>query len=327
MLTLLLAYAGIAQETAAHGISGSKSQADPKAVSSYILGPEDQIQIWARDADEISTRGYRIDQSGTVNLPLIGRVEAAGMTVQEFEYDLELRLGKYLKEPEVTVTVTEFRSSPVFVFGAVKNPGVLQLLGPRTLLEVLSLAGGVTPEAGNTTVLTRRMQYGRIPLASAESDAGEEYSVAEIDLKSLIDGRRPDDNLVLRPYDVITIPRSDMVYATGEVRNPGSFQPKDQPLTVLQVVSLAGGVALSAAPQNAKVMRPIMGGPKRYDIPVDVKQIMAGKAADFPLQPGDILFVPSQNLTRNRVVMRIAESVINYGAQIALWGIVWRRER
>jgi polysaccharide export outer membrane protein len=246
------------------------------------------------------------------------------MTVQEFEFDLELRLRKFIKEPEVTVAVKEFRSSPVFVFGAVRSPGLVQLLGPKTLLEVLSMAGGLGTDAGSSVILTRRSEYGRIPLTSTQIESGEEYSVAEIDVKSLVDGRRPDENLVVRPFDVLTVPRSDVVYVTGEVRNPGSFQPKDQPLTVLQVVSLAGGVTPTAVAQNAKIMRPIMGGPKRYDIPLDVRQIVSGRAADFPLQPGDILFIPSQSLTKNRVVTRITEAVINYGAQIALWSILWR---
>ncbi|MCC6862413.1 MAG: SLBB domain-containing protein [Bryobacterales bacterium] len=314
----------LAQEAAPAVPATPKVETDPKAAGGYILGAEDQLQVWARDADEISARPYRIDHTGSINLPLVGRIEAAGMTVQDLEFDLELRLRKFIKEPEVTVSVTEFRSSAAFVFGAVRTPGLVQLLGPKTLLEILSLAGGLNPDASNTVILTRRSEYGKIPLASAQTENSEEYSVAEIDVKSLIDGRRPEENLVIRPFDVITVPRSDVVYVTGEVRSPGSFQPKEQPLTVLQVVSMAGGVTPAAVAQNAKIMRPIMGGPKRYDIPLDVKQIIAGRATDFPLQPGDILFIPSQSLTKNRVVTRITEAVINYGAQIALWSILWR---
>jgi polysaccharide export outer membrane protein len=303
-----------------------QSPADAGAVPSYILGPEDLLQIWVRDGDEIGSKPYRIDHAGMINLPFLGRVQAAGWTVQDLEFDLKLRLRKYFREPELTVTVTEFRSAPVFVFGAVKSPGMLQLLGPRPLLEVISMAGGLEPEAGATLMLTRRLEYGKIPMATAETDGEDQFSTVEIDLRSLIDGRRPEDNLTIRPYDVISVPRSDVIYVSGEVRNPGSIQPTGRsPITVLQAVSSSGGLTITAAAQGARIMRPILGGPKRYEIALDVKSMLSGKAPDYPLQGGDILFIPTATVSTSRVMMRLVESIANAGVHVGLWSILRNR--
>ena len=118
------------------------------APASYVLGPDDQITLLASDAEEISGKPMRIDMKGNLNLPLAGRVHAAGLTAEQLEAELEGKLKRYVKDPDVVVSITEFRSQPISVLGAVAKPGIHQLEGRKTLFEVLSLAGGLRDDAG-----------------------------------------------------------------------------------------------------------------------------------------------------------------------------------
>src|SRR5438105_3544270 len=109
----------------------------------YVLGPDDEITVQAADIEEISGKPVRIDLRGNINLPMIGRVEAAGLTADQLEGRIKDRFKKYLQHPDITISVTEFRSQPISVLGAVNNPGVHQLQGSKNLFGVLSLAGGL----------------------------------------------------------------------------------------------------------------------------------------------------------------------------------------
>src|SRR4051812_38230088 len=151
--------------------------------SSYILGPEDQITIQAPDLEEISGKPVRIDLRGYLSLPLIGRVQAGGLTAEQLETQLKERFKRYLHTPDISVTVTEFRSQPVSVLGAVQNPGIHQLQGNKNLFAVLSLAGGLRQDAGYNVNITRRLKWGRIPLAGAADDSTGEFSVASISIR------------------------------------------------------------------------------------------------------------------------------------------------
>src|SRR5438874_3482475 len=134
---------------------------------SYLLGPGDQIVIRAANAPDISEKPIRIDLGGIINMPTIGRVQAGGLTVEALEAELVKRLKVYLEEPDVAVSVTEYQSQPVSIFGEVMTPGVHQLEGRKTLVEMLSLAGGLKDEAGPSIRITRRLEYGPIPLPGA----------------------------------------------------------------------------------------------------------------------------------------------------------------
>lgn len=150
--------------------AGRKPEAVPELRSSCVLGPDDQITIRAMDAEEISDKPIRIGMDGFIRLPLIGRLRAQGLTIEQFEAELARRLKPFVREPDVTVSVNEFRSQPVSVIGSVKNAGIHQLQGSKTLIEVLSLAGGLTDTAGATVRVTRRLEWGRIPVPGAADD-------------------------------------------------------------------------------------------------------------------------------------------------------------
>ncbi len=128
--------------------------------SSYTLGPNDGVRVWVIESNEIPTEPLRIESSGYINVPMAGRFRAAGLTTEELEAEITQRLRRVVRDPTVSVTVTEFQSRPVSVLGAVNQPGVQQLRGPKTLLEVLSLAGGLRRDAGQGVKGRRTLWYG-----------------------------------------------------------------------------------------------------------------------------------------------------------------------
>lgn len=293
----------------------------PEGMESYILGPEDQLTIWALGADEISDKVYPVGSDGTVDFPLVGEIEAAGLTAGELKEELINRLRSHVREPLVSITVTAFGSQPVTVMGAVTNPGVYQLRGRRTLVEVLSMAGGLSPEAGYTARVTRSLKWGPVPIDTAQNDSSNEFSVAEVSLQSLLEARNPAENVVIRPNDVVTIPRGELVYAVGNVRMPGGFVLREQEtMSVLQVLAMCQGLDVNAGPSKARILRAAASeNAPRLEIPVDLKKIMDGKARDVRMHPQDILFVPSSG------VKTVSRTIIDTAMRTITGLIIWRR--
>jgi polysaccharide export outer membrane protein len=288
--------------------------------ATYVLGPGDELVIRALDAEEIAEKPVRIDLAGYIRLPLVGRVKAGGLTVEQLTAELTTRLKQYILEPDVAVSVVQFRSQPVSVIGAVKSPGVVQLEGRKTLVEILSQAGGLAPEAGYTVTITRRLEYGRIPLPQARDDESGRYSIAEIELNPVMEARNPQGNIEIRPYDVISVPRADLVYVIGQVKRSGGFALKEkESITVLQALALAEGLEKVSAPQAARILRQPPGGGQRVEIAVNVKHILEGKAPDIPLQAQDILFIPIS--AAKAATLRAVEAAISIGTGV----VVYRR--
>ena len=313
-------FAGMLLMAALLAVTAWAQPGEPEQLrSSYVLGPEDQIVIRALDAEEISDKPLRIDMNGYIRLPLAGRVRAAGLTIEQLEAELVSRLKAYLQKPDVAVSITEFRSQPVSVLGAVKNPGVHQLQGRKTLVEILSLAGGLNTDAGRSVKITRRQEWGKIPLRSAAADSSGQFSVAEVSLKAILEATNPEENIVIRPNDVITVPRAEMVYVIGQVQRAGGFVLNEREnISALKALSLAGGLDKSSSPRNARILRGA-GGANRMEISLDMKKILEGKAPDVPLQPEDILFVPAS--TPKKAAIRAVEAAVQIGTGI----IIWRR--
>jgi polysaccharide biosynthesis/export protein len=303
---------------AALSVAGQRP--DRPATAAYVLGPDDQIAVHAPDAEEIGNAPIRIDTGGYIRLPLAGRIKAAGLTAEQLENEIAARLKVYIKQPDVAVSVHEFRSQPVSVIGSVKNPGVHQLQGRKTLVEILSLAGGLADDAGHSVKITRRLEWGRVPLREARDDESGGFSVGEVNLDSIMRARKPEENIVILPRDVISVPRADMVYVVGQVMKAGGFVLRErETLSALQALSLAGGTDRAAAPQNARILRPVAGAESRAEIAVDLKRILAGQAADVALESEDILFVPGS--TPKRALARAAEAAI----QLTTGLIIFRR--
>ena len=328
--TLALVFA-VSAVIVVSGVSGadtaqpvhSGSQEQPSAAPSntiaarYVLGPEDQVTIRAIAAEELSDKPFEIDGKGELNLPLIGRIRAGGLTIPEFEQELEARLKEYVVEPHVSVSVTEYRSQPVSIIGAVQRPGVQQLRGKRTLIEMLSLAGGLTPDAGYTVKITRRRESGPIHLTGATEDSSGQFVTAQVQLKSIMEANNPEENILIQPFDVISVPRAEMVYVMGEVNKPGGFVLQErESLSVLQALALAQGLT-KAATKTGKILRPISGSSEKTEIRADVKAILAGKNPDLPLLPNDILFIP--NSVPKSAALRGMEMAIQVGTGVLIW--------
>jgi polysaccharide export outer membrane protein len=282
------------------------------AGTGYVLGPNDQIMIRALDAEEISDKTYRVDPDGNLTLPMIGRLKASGLTSGELESELVSRLERYIRQPKVAVTVMEVHSQPVSVIGAVTTPGTLQLQGKKTLVEVLSMAGGVREDAGQTVTITRREEWGTLPLPNVRRDAKGQFSTAEVRLKAVLEARNPEENITILPNDIVSVARAETIYVLGAVNRAGGIVLKEQDtLSVLQALSLVGGLERTAAPQKAKILRSAPGQTQRTEVPVDLKQVFSGKATDVALQPNDILFVPDS--ASKRAALRAAEALATFG--------------
>jgi len=259
----------------------------------YALGPGDQILIRAIDVEEIDNKQVLIDRRGNIDIPVVGKIQAAGLTPDQLEAALAQRLSRILVHPDVSVSVVELRSQPVSILGAVGAPGVHQLQGDKSLFEVLSMAGGLRSDAGYTVIITRQMEWGPIPLPDATPDSTGKFSVASVNVKSILAGTNPSENIHIKPNDVITVPRGEIIYVIGAVHKPGGFMLNDhRSLSALQILSLAEGLDRLAAGQKARIMRAVPGSDERAEIHLDLKNILAGKIPDVPLKADDILFVP-----------------------------------
>jgi polysaccharide export outer membrane protein len=284
----------------------------------YVLGPNDQIVIRALNGEELSDKVVRIEPSGDVTLPLLGRIRAAGFTVQQFEQQVVDRLKANIRFPQVSVSITEFRSQPVSIIGAVNTPGVQQLQGPRSLVEALSMAGGLRPDAGPSIKITREIQWGLIPVPRAVLDESKEFSVAEVSVKEILNASNPKQNLTLRPNDVVSVPRAKMIYVVGEVGKAGGFAVDGQEsITVLKAIALAQGLGRDASPRNTLILRSNENSKARQEVAVALNKILTGKSPDVPLQTEDILFIPGN--APKKAGIRALEAAIQAGTGIAIY--------
>jgi polysaccharide biosynthesis/export protein len=294
-----------------------QTQTPVEANADYVLGPEDQIAIRCIACEEISEKSMVIDASGFINMPLIGRVQVGGMTAHDLEKELNVRLKKYILDPQVSVLISEYRSQPVSVLGAVQRPGIQQLRGTRSLAEMLSLAGGITADAGYTVKVTRKAEMGKIDIPGAETDPSGRFITAEINLESILDAKNPEHNITVRPFDVITVPRGQMIYVMGEVRKPGGFVLRErESISVLQALALAEGTVVTAG-GTARILRKTEGGAAKTEVVAKLRDLLAGTRPDIPLLPNDILLIPKS--AAKNATLRAIETGIQLGTGVLIW--------
>ena len=290
------------QPQAGRGVAAESTAAEPSAqpqagadatgrAGGAQIGPNDLLEIAIFEAPEMN-RTARVAESGLISLPLLGEVKAAGRTPRELEIALESSLReKYILDPHVTVQVSEMQSRGVSVVGAVARPGVLQLREARSLLEVIALAGGLTKDAGESVIVVRADSVAEAGHATAVEAAAA--SSIEISLKALLNNGDPRSNIPIYPGDLVKVRQAGLIYVVGEVRRPGAF-PLDgrSGLTVLQAIAMGEGFGNRAARGRTLIIRTTETG-QRLEIPVDVGDVVSGKAIDPPLQPRDVVFVPN----------------------------------
>ena len=245
------------------------------AQTNYLLGPQDVVNITVLGEEELS-RKYTIEQDGTFTFPLIGRVTARGLTLRALEEELKKRLvtGEYLKNPEVSVAVDAYQSQRIMIWGEVNQPNEYQLIGDMTLLSALAKAGSVTANAGRQAVIVRGGKKGVGP----NGEAGEQ-EIIRIDLTDLQAGNMAL-NIPLRDGDTINIPKAQSVFISGHVKTPGGY-PVDEGMTVLQVLSLAGGLTDRGSDRRINIRRVVDGKEKE----------IKGVKLTQPIQPGDTIVV------------------------------------
>jgi polysaccharide biosynthesis/export protein len=287
--------------------------------STYTLGPRDVLTIRVLHIDELNGALYPVDLQGFLELPRLGRVHAAGLTIDQLERELAEKASEYLQNPIVSVTVAEFHSQPVSVLGAVRNPGIVQVQGYKTLYEVISESGGLREDAGNTITITRRIEEGPLPFANSTVDSHAGFSVAQIDVQSVMTAKDPSDNIAVRANDVITVPKAELVYVIGCVKRPGGFPLQEHSsMSVLEALSLAEGLDHTAATSNSKILRLDKSTNGRKEIPIDVKKILAGSDKDTQLVANDILFIPTS--TGKAAALRALDTLIQTGSGVVVYG-------
>jgi polysaccharide export outer membrane protein len=265
------------------------------------IGANDLIAVSVYDAPEL-TRTVRVSADGFVRLPMLKqRVKAQGLMPGELESAIAKALQdeQIIVDPFVTVTVAEYNSHPISVAGAVRQPLTFQATGPVTLLEAITRAGGLAPEAG-PEILVTRTQPGPDGTASA--------LVQRILVKGLIDAADPALNIVLSGGEEIRVPESGKVYVVGNVKMPGAYPMGDgTETTVLKIMALSQGLMPYAA-KEAYIYRREGNGSKN-EIPIPLSKIMERKAPDTPLLANDILYVPD-NKTRRMTVGTLEKLMI-----------------
>lgn len=291
--------------------------------ASYTLAPDDGLSINVVDLPEFDPKALgviRVDHQGNIQLPLAGRVHAAGLTVEGLEKEIGERLSGVMNNPEVRVAIAEYRNHPVSVLGAVRSPGVYQVSGQKTLYEILSTAGGLNPDAGNTVKITREIASGHLPLPNVTTDDTHKFEIGELNVRKLVEAKSPEDNITVLANDVITIPKAELIYIVGAVKKPGGFPLiEKEHISVLQAVSLAEGLDQVAGAKNARILRQsALPGGQRTEVPVNVTRILDGRDRDMALQANDILFIPVS--VAKSASLRAIEAAVQVGTGVAVFG-------
>lgn len=284
-----------------------------------MLGPNDEVTVTVVELPEFQAKSYRVSSDGTVDLPLIGNVPAAGHTLGEFKTELTSRLHSQVREPHVTASLAETKSQPVSVMGEVNKPGTQEMDSPKSLFDILAGAGGLKAEAGEVITVKRHQAQGTLDLPGATVDANTKTVTAQVKVRDLVELRDPGVNIAMRPHDEVSVPRSRILYVIGNVRKPGGFTLSEKrSLSALEALSLAEGLAPNAAPKSARILRPTPGSDlARQQIPVDLSRILSGKGEDVHLLPDDILFVPDNS--SRRLAAKAAETALATVSGIVIW--------
>jgi len=291
------------QTSPAHVGAGAQPLPEASNLPVGKLGPDDLIGLSVYDEPEL-TRTIRVNTEGRLRLPMIQRqIQAAGLYPSELEKEITRALIEehLLVDPIVTVSIVEYRSRPITVIGAVKNPLTFQATGKVTLLDAISQAGGLTPEAGAEILITR----------AATSGDRSSPLVFRIPVQSLLEGVDPGLNRTLEGGEEVRVPEAGRIFVLGDVKKPGTFLITDgSESSVMKALSLSEGLD-SFCSRTAYIYRVEGGRDSRNEIPVPLRNIMDRKSPDVPLLANDILYIPKA--TGKRASLKALESSVIVG--------------
>jgi len=335
------------QETAIHHRDSerlaalARARSGQQTLNEYPIGPGDVVQVSVPRIEELRDRTERVSGDGSLSLPLLGTVQAAGLTEDQLRETLRERLGKYMRHPQVDVFVKEYQSRQVAVIGSVKTPRLVTLSTPNeTILDAISAAGGLTEAAGDKVFL--------IPAKKSDNPGPDLSQVAFSQAK----GQREEDDdrrsferhltaspssfeadaltitlrggpfagtgeymkMPLRPGDVIIVPGGGEVMVVGWVPHPGQFR-MGSGLTVLGAVGAAGGPMYAANTTDVRLIRTEADGVKK-SIGVDLDAVTDGAAPDIPVQANDVIDVPYSNVKIGPYILYSVIKNLGYGLAI-----------
>ncbi len=265
------------------------------------IGKDDLIGITVYDAPEL-TRTVRVDTDGDIRLPIVRQhIKAAGLYPAELEKAVTAALTdeNVLVDPIVTVSVAEYRSRPISVSGAVKNPVTFQATGTVTLLDAISQAQGLTENAGSEILVSRQ------PSGTNDKSA---TLTQRIPVRGLISAEDPTLNLHLEGGEEIRVPEAGRIFVLGRVKKPGMFFITDgSESSVMKALALSEG--LDTFPSHKAYIYRVEGGSgSRNEIPIELNKIMNHKSPDVPLLANDILYVP--NATGAQAGLKVLETSV-----------------
>jgi polysaccharide biosynthesis/export protein len=245
--------------------------------SALRLGIGDLVEMTVYNVPDLTSK-TRVASDGEMYLPLISHVHVAGLTIEEAEDLIQQRLADehYLKDPHVSLFVSEYASAGASVFGEVAKPGVYPVMGQQHLFDLVSAAGGFTEKAGHSIVVTRR--------------SDPDHPV-EVPFTTNLSGD-PKANIQIHPGDTIVVRKADIAYVVGDVARPSGFLMDRGELTVMQAVALAGGANRTAKLDGSRIVRKGPTG-TTTEVPVKLKQILNAKEPDIALQANDVLVIPA----------------------------------
>jgi polysaccharide export outer membrane protein len=264
---------------------GSQTKTGTAQSYEYQIGAKDLLEISVFEVPELNIT-VRVSENGMVSLPLLGEIKAEGLNRADLEKQIAARLEKnYLKNAQVTIFIKEFESKKISVMGAVRDPGMHDLIGRQSLLQIISVAGGLSEQASDTVIIFR--QFKNAPSQSLI-----------IKLDDVLLKADPKYNIPIFPGDIINVPGSQFldIYIFGQVKNPGAVRMKkgSDEVTLLRAIAQAGGFTDRARRGKVQVTRTENGTETK--IYVDVKEILGGGRKDFVLQAFDVVFVPESIL-------------------------------
>jgi polysaccharide biosynthesis/export protein len=280
-LMLALVVLCVAMLAGPFGWGQTKAQGMPPATEApkIAIGPGDILDVEVFDTPELSMQAARVSQSGQVNLPVLGLVEVAGLNQNQAARRIEsaLRAHGIMLDPHVTVSVVESASQGVTLLGEVKSPGVYPVYGGRRLLDLIALAGGLTPTAGKIVIIAHR------------DDPHHPVAVRLVPNAMALGSQQ---NPVILPGDTVEVGKAGIIYILGAVGKPGGYLiDNNEHISLMQALTLAGGWQKEAALSKAMLIRKVPQGHK--ELMLDLKHVLNGQQADVNVKNGDILYVPT----------------------------------
>jgi polysaccharide biosynthesis/export protein len=243
---------------------------------SLVIGPGDLLQVSVLRESEL-TQKVRVLDSGEIVLPLIGRIHVGGDSTPKADAVIEKAYvaGQFLKKPQVTVTILQFATQTIAVLGEVRRPGTVTITTPRSLLDVLAMAGGLKKDADRHITIERGGVWGEQIHVFLPNNPQADFKA----------------DVSVHPGDRILVPKAGIVYVLGDVGRPGGYVMQDNShLTVLQAVALAAGANKTAAQKHARLLRKGKNG--YTEEPIQLRAMERGKIPDMQLKADDVLYVP-----------------------------------